>query len=383
MKLSSGAVKAFSYILTNQPVQRSQIAQAMHIGVASLGKYVYELMDKRYIREIGVSESTGGRKPWLYCVDTEYYRILCINISTIYCEVAIANLALDLLVMERFPIASDEDPGDVVSKIADLFRTLKGRLGIDDSCFLGGGVTLFSEPMNDSGVMYRPIIQYMSDRWEGFPVMDRLRERINMPLFPQKGIKAIAALEYYFSRNPHVKTAAFILCATNLRSALVVDGQVQGTSPFFEDAFGHMVINFDGPRCKCGKRGCLNCYSSIPVIRREYSSLAGLDDVDISTVCEAAERGDANAVSVIADAATKLGMALANYINLFSPERVTLLSTLIEKSDLYYDIAVKVATEQLRYLGGTAPEFRREGTFDHPLTAGAGATAIIKLFIGS
>lgn len=381
MKLSAGASKAFSFILRNQPVQRSQIAAEMHIGVASLGKYIYELMDKRYIKEIGVSESTGGRKPWLYCVDTDYYRILCINISTIYCEVAVVDLSLEIHAQERFSISRDDDPGDVIRHINQLWVSMKRKMNLDDSFFLGGGVTLFSEPMNDSGVMYRPIIQYMSDRWADFPVMDELRKYISIPLFAQKGIKAIAALEYYFGKNVHVKTAAFILCATNLRSALVIDGEIQGTSPFFEDAFGHMVINFDGPRCQCGKRGCLNCYSTIPVIRRRYASLKGLDDVDIDVVCEAANRGEADAVGVISDAACKLGMALANYINLTCPDRVTLLSTLIEKSNLYYDITIDFVKENLKYLGGKIPEFQRDGTFDHPLTVGAGATAIIKLFM--
>ncbi|MCF0237643.1 MAG: SMC-Scp complex subunit ScpB, partial [Sphaerochaetaceae bacterium] len=73
IKLSKGAVKAFSFILHNQPVTRSSICDFMEIGASSISKYIVELINKKLIEEDGSQKSTVGSNPILYKISTNSY----------------------------------------------------------------------------------------------------------------------------------------------------------------------------------------------------------------------------------------------------------------------------------------------------------------------
>ncbi len=390
IKLSVGARKAFSYILHNQPVTRAQVCSFMGIGASSISKYISELIDRKLIDEYGVQKSTGGRKPLLYKVSTNNFFILCINISTIYCEVAISDFSLNLLKLEHFHISSKDNPDDIVNRIVQCYREFKKELNLSDFMFLGGGVTLFSELKDENGIMYEPIISSMNKEWLEYPFVKALRNKIRIPIYAEKGITATAALEYNFGSRKTDGSMLYILCATSIRSAFMLNGKVQQNSPYYEDAFGHMVIDFDGRQCQCGQYGCLNCYSTIPVILEDFktniklgkkTSFCGdLDNISIEEVCALAENNDECASDVIRSAARYLGIALANYVNVTNPGMVVMAGLIVELSDLYYETAIAGAQTHLDKTHNCYTEFRRLGSFEHPITTSCASLVLESLF---
>jgi len=73
--------------------------------------------------------------------------------------------------------------------------------------------------------------------------------------------------------------------------------------------------------------------------------LAGGDPSQITTemVSVAAESGDAVAQSVLVDAASALGLGIANAVNLLNPERVILGGGVTKAGDLYWQTVRRVA----------------------------------------
>lgn len=390
--LSKGAKKAFSYILHNQSVTRASICTALGIGAVTAGKYTQELLDCGMIKEDGFMDSSGGRKPIAYSVNNTGRYILCINISTIYCEVAVSDFNLHLQSIRHFRILPDDKPDAVVAKIWAVYPSIKEELCIEDSSFIGAGVILYGAIKNQHGVMYRPIVQYMNEGWIDYPILDRLSSFLPMPVYAEKGITATASLEYNYGIGRRCRSLLYILCAMNIRSAFVLDGKVQGSSPFYEDAFGHMVINYDGLACRCGQYGCINCYASIPAVLDTYRKgvklgghtiiAADPDNVTIEEVCKAACGNDECASNAIVKAARMLGVALANYANVTSPEIVLIAGLLPELSDLYYETAMNTARERLRKTDNDNAVFYKVGSFPSPLTT-SGASLVLDCFFGA
>ena len=142
-QLSKGAKKAFSFILHNRSTTRAALCNALGIGAVTAGKYTEELLSSGMIQEDGFSESSGGRKPIVYSVSDSGHFILCINISTIYCEVAVADFNLHLKTIRHFSIRHDDNPDVVVGKIWAVYTSVKDELGLSDSSFIGAGLILF------------------------------------------------------------------------------------------------------------------------------------------------------------------------------------------------------------------------------------------------
>ena len=385
LRLSDGAKTALSYIMRHDAVTKADVCRYMDLGPSTAGKYVSELCDKGLLVESGVADSSGGRRPLLYRLNSARYLIFCVDISTIYCEMAVVDMSLDVRILDSFDIRENDTPDSVISRIIDGFTRFCMRLGVSSADFLAAGVSVFSSIRNEHGVLYRPIIQYMSEEWEDYPILDRLKAGLGLPIFAEKGMNATARLEYNYGKGRHSRSMLYVRCGMNLRSVIMKDGDIIGDSPFAEDAFGHMVIDYDGPRCRCGQYGCLNCYASIPAVldsfRKEVkrgrgtSISADPDSIGIEQVCNAADAGDEAASAIIDNAARMLGVGLANCIRMFSPETVILAGLLPEKSRRYYDVATASVLDRLS-IARLDVDFRRNGSFSHSLMIGAGSTVL-------
>ncbi|MDQ8702946.1 ROK family protein [Streptomyces sp. LHD-70] len=109
--------------------------------------------------------------------------------------------------------------------------------------------------------------------------------------------------------------------------ALVVDGELLRGAHGFAGEIGHMVVDEDGPLCRCGSHGCLEQYAGQAALLRA----AGLaEDAGLPGVTELERRardGDRAAVAAITGAGRTLGLVLSGAVNLFDPEAVVLGGT--------------------------------------------------------
>lgn len=384
--------QVFAYILKYHPVSRISIGQDLGRTPMSVKRAIETLEEARLIREDGIGESTGGRKPILYTVDDSHYYLGAVNISMTYCEVTIMNLYMKTLAVYDFALNADSRPGTVMDLITLYFQQILSELHLEKSQILGVGVSVFSSLDRNTGNLIRPIILYLNEEWTNYPISSELHLRLDLPIEVEKGTNAAAMLEYRYGKARESERMLYVLCAMNIRSAVVVKGELQGVTPYYEDAFGHMTINYDGERCQCGRYGCVDCYTTIPAIMDQFflgikkgrnSILKDQADgpgVSFQDVCHASEEGDPLACEVITSAANMLGLALANYVDLFSPDMVLLSGLLVQESPLYFKVAMETAKQKAGYgMGQQSVKFERGSSFNHSITIGAGAILLERL----
>lgn len=137
--------------------------------------------------------------------------------------------------------------------------------------------------------------------------------------------------------------------------------------------FGHLAIDPNGPVCYCGARGCLEMLAAAPAIVTAAqdappdSHIRGLaeqhrEGITARMVCQAAELGDPFATQVIAEAATSLGIGIANLLNLLTPEivvmgggvtqswplfRPTIEATVSARSGMLKAVSIKIVPDAL------------------------------------
>ena len=107
----------------------------------------------------------------------------------------------------------------------------------------------------------------------------------------------------------------------------------------------HMVLEISGPKCGCGNRGCFEALASRTAIFRRIKEAAqqgqktiltdmlgpDLEGLRSGDLRKAIERGDKFVEHMVEEAAEYAGIAVANLINLFSPEVVTIGGGLMEQ----------------------------------------------------
>jgi glucokinase len=107
---------------------------------------------------------------------------------------------------------------------------------------------------------------------------------------------------------------------------------------------GHIQILPKGPRCGCGRRGCLEAVASRlaisaeatkAVYRGQAPNLKELAGTDLSKIRSGAlaksiEAGDEAIERIVKEAAQYMGVAIAGVINLLAPDMVILGGGLVE-----------------------------------------------------
>ncbi len=129
-----------------------------------------------------------------------------------------------------------------------------------------------------------------------------------------------------------VDDVVMITLGTGIGGGLIVDGRLVRGAAGFAGEIGHVVVDPNGPRCPCGKRGCWERYASGAGVARlaREAAIAGrltalvaeLGDAEAvrgEDVTRAAASGDAEALAVLDDVGWWLALGLANLVAILDP----------------------------------------------------------------
>jgi len=171
------------------------------------------------------------------------------------------------------------------------------------------------------------------------PIRDLMRERLGIPVFIDNDANVAALAEHRFGAAKGTSDAVMLTIGTGIGGGVIIDGQLYRGSTGAASEPGHMVIDFDGPRCQgnCPNRGCLETFASGTALAREGraaaerepssalgKALAEHGEIVGKTVTDAANEGDPTAAAVVEEAGRRLGAGLSSLANIFEPEVIVL-----------------------------------------------------------
>ncbi|MGB7878252.1 MAG: ROK family protein [Ilumatobacteraceae bacterium] len=232
---------------------------------------------------------------------------------------------------------------DSLGPLIDVLVDLADELGEDGS--VGVGVP---------GLVTRAGVLRAAPNLDGvadFEVSRLLSERLGAPVAVDNDATCATIAEWQLGAAAGTDNMVLVTLGTGIGGGLVANGAVQRGINGFAGEFGHMVVDPDGPRCPCGRRGCWERYASgsgLAMLAREAATGRRLHDVVRHAggdpqavrgehVQAAAREGDPEALAVIDEFARWVALGLSNLTNALDPEMFVLGGGLAAGSDLYLD----------------------------------------------
>jgi len=236
---------------------------------------------------------------------------------------------------------------DVNDYIADLSKGLKDIIakagggdkikgigvGAPNGNYFSGCIE-FAPNLPWKGVIH--LAQLISESLDGIPVT----------LTNDANAAAIGEMTYGAARG--MKDFIVITLGTGVGSGIVIGGNLVYGHDGFAGELGHVIVRRDGRPCGCGRKGCLETYTSATGVARtareilekrpDESLLRGInaDAITSKDVYDAAIKGDKIALEIFETTGTILGEALADFVAFSSPEAVILFGGLTKSGDLIY-----------------------------------------------
>jgi glucokinase len=101
----------------------------------------------------------------------------------------------------------------------------------------------------------------------------------------------------------------FVPLGTGLASALMLGGRVVSAGPWTGEV-GHVLVDAEGPRCGCGRQGCLEACTGARAIQERWRTMTG-QEASAEEIAHNVLKGDLRARRIWDDAIEELARALA------------------------------------------------------------------------
>jgi glucokinase len=143
----------------------------------------------------------------------------------------------------------------------------------------------------------------------------------------------------------------YVTVGTGIGGGIVLDGQLYRGANGAHPEFGHQVIDFSGPACSCGSRGCWEALAAGPAMAAWAQSQARTDSYATpKQVCALASKGDELARRAVEREARYLGLGVANLINLFAPDRIVFSGSVMRSASLFLEGMRKTIAQACRFV---------------------------------
>jgi glucokinase len=174
--------------------------------------------------------------------------------------------------------------------------------------------------------------------WRNFPLAAKIAEIYHVPVKIENDANAAALAEAYWGAGRGYRHIFYAGIGTGIGTGIVFEKRIYNGRTGAAGEGGHMSIDYHGPRCGCGKPGCIEILAAGPAIARRAraklaadpstgSPLLGLargniEAVSSEMVGQAYAAGDPLAKQILQETVALLALWLSNIIDLLEPDAI-------------------------------------------------------------
>ncbi|KAA5532441.1 ROK family protein [Taibaiella lutea] len=273
----------------------------------------------------------------------------------------IVNRHGEILVEEHIKTADYATPAHFVKAIKACLESHINHFGRDEIKGIGAGAPNANYYTGE--IQPAPNLPWK----EVIPLRQLLEDAFDLPATITNDANASAIGEMTYGAAKGMKNFIMITLGTGLGSGFVANGQLIYGHDGFAGELGHVIAVRDGRLCNCGRRGCLERYSSATGIVLTAHEMLEASTEDESTMPEnwllpiykggaeitssgihkAALEGDPTATAIFDFTGRILGQTLADAVAYTSPQAIILFGGLAKAGDFILEPTKKYMEENL------------------------------------
>ena len=199
------------------------------------------------------------------------------------------------------------------------------------------------------------IIENSNLPFKNFAIVKTIKETYDLPTYLDNDANVATLGEFMFGAGKGTENMIFITASTGIGGGAVLNGKLFRGATGNALEVGHMTVSTEGPRCGCGNVGCAEALGSGTAIGKRAkeavlsnvkTSLKNYDNVTSKEVFKEAANGDRVAKKILNTSLTYLGIAVANTITNFDPEKVVVGGGVVNGGDIVIDTIKNVVEER-------------------------------------
>jgi predicted NBD/HSP70 family sugar kinase len=309
------------------PLNRVALAQLTGLSSGSVTNVTAALLDEHVISEVGREESDGGRPRVLLQVNPDFGAVIGVEVGETHIRIEAFDMRMGVAGNVDVSLHPQHHAASVViDQIVAAIDQLQDRFRGEGRRVLGVGVAV---PGIVSEYEGGSLVNAPNIGWRDVPLERMISQRVGLPVFADNGAKALGQAEMWLGAGRGASHAVVTLWGTGVGAAIFTNGTIYRGSASSAGEWGHMSIVAGGKRCRCGGSGCVEAYIGASALMDEWyrtdPHAVALSDPDseewLDRFIDAARENELAAAALV-QVARYFGLAAANLVNLFNPEKI-------------------------------------------------------------
>ena len=310
---------------------------------STISDSVAELIKNGFIVDAEFQTSKVGRPAKTYDINPNNNLLIGVDINPESYRAVVIDMQCRVI-YSTTRMMVDNDRESVIASAKAIIYDVISQSGINIESVLGIGFALTGVVDTVNGVS---LYSHHYKNWDNVPIKEIFEEEFQIPVLIEHDPNCLAIAELNIGIGKNYNHIILIRSSFGIGMSFLIDGKIYTGSAGHAGEFGHICIDRKGPQCLCGRRGCLEAYSSISGIAQRYRETmekkgvifsernSNADFMLIQKLANLAATGDEDALFLFDKAADTLGYSIGNLISVLAPDIVILGGRIVDYSPLY------------------------------------------------
>ncbi|HLS04342.1 MAG TPA: ROK family transcriptional regulator [Actinomycetales bacterium] len=305
-------------LLDGEPCTRADLVETTGQSRTTVRFKLDQLVAAGLVQRVGEAPSTGGRPAIRFAFNPDARVVLAIDIGNTHARLAVCNLGGEIITDHLMEVHAENGPEELLDEVLAQSHTLLDSTGrASELAGVGVGV-----PVGVDRSTGHVIDASALPKWFGYDLRARISSAFDRPVAIDNDVNLMARGE--ISALPaEVEHLVFLKLASSLSSGIIVGRRVVHGVRGMAGNISHVRVADSDAECACGKRGCLEVVASGAALVAQMAQIdpAITSEIDLVTLVR---QGDEQANAIISRAGTRLGEALATFVDLLNPAVVVI-----------------------------------------------------------
>lgn len=328
------------------PISRTELIELTDYRPASVTEIIKELLEERLIVESGHASVGHGRKRTMLSLNTGHLCAVGLSFTNEFVNIILSRADGSIVQQLEQPIATDASREDLVGHIIARIQWLLENH--NDKRIIGIGI---SEPLFDPtayryGSSLAANYSHFND-WISLSLKPQLEARFAVLVESYSSVTLPAMAEQRFGVAKGMRNFICVELSNGIGSSICCNGMPVAGANGMAGELGHTVIEYGAKTkrlCYCGKPDCVEADTAYPALvsaimdamdRGVFTSLAPGKPITVERIREALDNGDRMCMHLVREAAVRIGLVIANAVNLLNPELVVLHGFMLKLGDYF------------------------------------------------
>ncbi|MCK9286779.1 MAG: ROK family protein [Sphaerochaetaceae bacterium] len=350
--------KILNILRNYKSLSRVEIAKISRLDKKTVTNIINSLLESGQVAVVLKKNEGLGRPKEMLSLEGNFCRSIGLDIGGTHISGMVLDFQGNTLSKYWLDIDCNVEPEELLKYCEHVIGQLLKRSGLDIKDILGIGVSFPGHLDNESGFT---VLSENLPNWHNIEIKRLFEQKLKKEIQIEDCSRLMALAELWYGHGLESDNLIIYDLGFGIGSGLIMNHDIFTGANDKSGEVGHTILKEDGPKCTCGRTGCLEALASgwallnhaqrivnqFPdgILARTTKSNQFI--IKTQDIALAADLGDEECRKLLESAGHYIAMSIANAISFLNPEKVVLGGSLIQDNAVLHDSIMSGIKEQV------------------------------------